>query len=80
MSRQDLLESSKALLALDADGALVPHGLGGHGRTCLTWCVEEIERLRASANRAADIIDANLYRQREKVEDASAILRGALRS
>lgn len=44
----DLLASSKALLDLDADGALVPHGLGGHGRSCLTWCVDEIERLRAA--------------------------------
>jgi hypothetical protein len=43
----DLLESSKALLRLDADGALIPHGLGGHGRGCLEWCVAEIERLRA---------------------------------
>jgi hypothetical protein len=43
----DLLESSKALLRLDADNALVPHGLGGHGRGCLSWCVDEVERLRA---------------------------------
>jgi hypothetical protein len=42
----DLLASSKALLELDADNALVPHGLGGHGRGCLMWCVGEIERLR----------------------------------
>lgn len=42
----DLLESSKALLELDADNALVPRGLGGHGRKCLAWCVEEIQRLR----------------------------------
>ena len=42
----DLLASSKALLELDAENALVPHGLGGHGRACLSWCVEEIERLR----------------------------------
>lgn len=47
----DLLASSKALLALDADGALVPHGLGGHGRTCLEWCVAEIERLRTRVDR-----------------------------
>lgn len=43
----DILASSKALLRLDAANALVPHGLGGHGRSCLTWCVEEIERLRS---------------------------------
>lgn len=45
--KQDLLGSSKALLELDADGALVPHGLGGHGRQCLLWCVAEVERLRS---------------------------------
>jgi len=42
----DLLAGSKALLELDAANALVPHGLGGHGRKCLAWCVGEIERLR----------------------------------
>lgn len=42
----NLLEASKALLDLDAANAIVPHGLGGHGRECLTWCVGEIERLR----------------------------------
>jgi hypothetical protein len=47
----DLLAQSKALLELDADGALVPHGLGGHGRKCLTWCVSEVERLRAMNER-----------------------------
>lgn len=44
----DLLESAKALLALDADGALVPHGLGGHGRACLEWSIAEIENLRTA--------------------------------
>lgn len=55
--QKDLLSSSKALLDLDADGALVPHGLGGHGRTCLTWCVDEIERLRADNARLRGIIE-----------------------
>src|SRR4051812_32002659 len=51
-----LLDSIDALLALDAKGALVPHGIGGHARTLLqsayvrlralssTEGVEEIER------------------------------------
>lgn len=30
-----LVSSIKALLALDADGALVPHGIGGHARGLL---------------------------------------------
>ena len=51
----DLLASSKALLELDKDGALVPHGLGGHGRTCLEWCVAEIERLRARLKRIENV-------------------------
>jgi len=31
-----LLDCTKALLDLDAKGALVPHGIGGHARTLLT--------------------------------------------
>lgn len=41
------IEACKALLQLDAADALVPHGIGGHGRNCLTWAVDEIMRLRA---------------------------------
>lgn len=44
---------------------------------------DDLERkvlmLSAAMKRAADIIDANLYHQREKVEDAGSILRQALR-
>jgi hypothetical protein len=43
---QASLDSCKALLELDAAGALTPHGLGGHGRTCLGWAIAEIKRLR----------------------------------
>ena len=39
---------------------------------------DEIERLRRAANRAAEIIDKHLNTQREKVTDASDILRAAL--
>ena len=38
----------------------------------------EIASLRIAAHRAADIIDKHLNTQREKVTDASAILRDAL--
>lgn len=31
-----LRQSIEALIALDAEGALVPHGIGGHARTLLT--------------------------------------------
>jgi len=51
---RDLLDSSKALLEMDADGVLVPHGLGGHGRACLSWCVEEIERLKDMQGRSGE--------------------------
>lgn len=30
-----LVRSAKALLDLDAAGALVPHGIGGHARTII---------------------------------------------
>lgn len=39
---------------------------------------DEIERLREAAKLAAKIIDTNLYHQREKVVDASSILKDAL--
>lgn len=38
----------------------------------------EIVRLREAMRKAANIIDANLYHQREKVEDASTLLKQAL--
>lgn len=41
----------------------------------LNEAADEIEKLRRSADKALRIIDANLYHQREKVEDAKAILR-----
>lgn len=31
----ELITSAKALLELDAAGALVPHGIGGHARTII---------------------------------------------
>lgn len=40
--------------------------------------VAEVLRLRKAAKRAAEIIDVNLYHQREKVQDASAILKQAI--
>jgi len=39
---------------------------------------ERIAELEGAARRAIEIIDANLYHQREKVEDAASILRSAL--
>lgn len=38
----------------------------------------EIERLREAAQLAIKLIDANLYHQREKVQDAASLLRQAL--
>lgn len=39
---------------------------------------KRIAELEAAMAKAADIIDRNLYHQREKVKDASAILRAEL--
>jgi len=39
----DLVSSITALLALDADCALVPHGIGGHARTLLTAAAKALE-------------------------------------
>ncbi|HEY2661822.1 MAG TPA: hypothetical protein VGI79_19030 [Caulobacteraceae bacterium] len=41
-SKPWLLDSIDALLAMDADGSLVPHGIGGHARTLLTEAAKEI--------------------------------------
>jgi hypothetical protein len=45
------IAAMKALLALDANGALVPHGLGGHGRACLSSAVQQLEELKAATER-----------------------------
>lgn len=44
----------------------------------LESAAEEIERLRYAATRAAEIIDRNLSHQREKVKDASTLLKQSL--
>ena len=38
-----LLGSIDALLKLDADGALVPHGIGGHARTLLNAAAARLQ-------------------------------------
>lgn len=38
-----LRRSIEALLALDADGALMPHGIGGHARKLLTAAYHRLE-------------------------------------
>lgn len=35
MTQDQLIASAQALLDLDARGALVPHGIGGHARTII---------------------------------------------
>lgn len=82
--RSDLLQSSKALLELDAANALVPHGLGGHGRACLSWCVAELTRLRsltAEMEKALERIERGEIDGggcRRECADAGAIARSAL--
>lgn len=43
-----LIESIRALLRLDAAGAIVPHGVGGHARTLLTAAANRLERALAA--------------------------------
>ena len=43
-----LLASARALLAMDAAGSLVPHGLGGHGRNLLNALGARFERAMTS--------------------------------
>jgi hypothetical protein len=44
----DMLEASKALLAINSDGS-ASHPLPRAAVECLEWCVREVERLRAKA-------------------------------
>lgn len=44
---QNLTSNAQALLDLDKDGALVPHGIGGHARTIITEFIVENARLTA---------------------------------
>ena len=63
----DHLESSKALLR-EIERL----------RRDLAPLEAENARLREAAKRAIDLIDTNLYHQREKVRDASSLLKQAL--
>ena len=49
-----LLRSIEALLALDADGALVPHGIGTHARDLLSAAYVRLDTLGKVAQTAAD--------------------------
>ncbi len=46
-----LVRSIQALLALDAHGALVPHGVGGHGRSLLSAAAARLDRAFTSTLR-----------------------------
>lgn len=39
----DVIRQAKALLELDAEGALVPHGIGGLGRTTIERLITALE-------------------------------------
>lgn len=64
------------LRAEGADAMRRHYSLGMH--TLCSEAADEIDRLRAAMKRAAGIIDVNIYHQREKVEDAKAILLQAI--
>lgn len=44
---RDVPDNAQALLDLDKDGALVPHGIGGHARSIITEFIAEHGRLTA---------------------------------
>ena len=46
----NLYASIEALLAADAEGILVPHGIGGHARTLLSACYCRLKRYEAAAS------------------------------
>ena len=54
MTDSQLLDSIDALLHLDAKGALVPHGIGGHARTLLKESAKRIETLTKAARRETE--------------------------
>lgn len=39
---EELIQSAKALLELDASGTLVPHGIGGHARAIILAFIERL--------------------------------------
>lgn len=49
-----LAESIEALLALDAKGALVPHGIGEHARTLLSTAIQRLATAEAGIKWEAD--------------------------
>jgi hypothetical protein len=51
----NLVRSIKALLELDAQGSLVPHGVGGHARGLLSSAAARLAALDASAEHARSI-------------------------
>lgn len=61
-----LISSIKALLSLDAAGALVPHGVGGHGRKLLESAAVRLESkqhavtVKVDASEARKVIDTAL--------------------
>lgn len=55
-----LVRSIKALLELDAKGALVPHGIGGHARSLLSAAASRLVQPAASVEPVAWYTDDNL--------------------
>ncbi|MCA7976776.1 hypothetical protein LGM57_10635 [Burkholderia cepacia] len=59
-----LVSNIKALLELDADGALVPHGVGGHARTMLSAAAVRLAARPVEQHEAApaDTVPASLHK------------------
>lgn len=67
-----LLNCAKALLELDDENALIPHGLGGHAKNIINALaarltaslptIEQIDKLREAAHAARDALDGFVER------------------
>jgi hypothetical protein len=68
----DLLSSTKALLAINKDGA-ASHPLPTAAVECMAWCVAEIERLRFRQDRDAKLRDVNRRNWIEAAETAISL-------
>lgn len=65
-------------MPLHLDGKSKPGPLGTDWQRVALGYEARIAELETAIKKAADIIDRNLYRQAEKVEDASLVLKAAL--
>ncbi len=73
----------QALRLASTQPAPLPGEFGSPPQTAPAWAApafprEEVERLLAALERCAEIVERNLYRQHEKIEDVPKIARAAV--